>query len=169
MFLAAGILYVSSTICPEHVLQAAGLSSRFSALETFYHRGHALFSLGFEKDATTVVQFLFLLSNIWSGGEDSYHWASKAVSHSMALGMHRTTISSQLPTGVKRLWRRIFWSVYIRDRHSAAATGRPYRISDHFCDTPIPIQSEFDDGEDCELFVQAIRLAQICAFRFGAA
>lgn len=59
------------------------------------------------------------------------------------------------------MWRRIWYCVYIRDRHSAAATGRPYHIVDAFSDVELPTEEDFEDGEDCELFLRSISLAKI--------
>lgn len=79
--------------------------------------------------------------------------------------MHRSTVNSKfLDESTRRMWRRIFYCVYIRDKHSAAATGRPWCIVEDFCDVELPTEEDFEDGEDCDLFLRHISLAKIGKF-----
>lgn len=109
--------------------------------------------------------FEFHLSQAWTEGEDSHIWAARASSSAQSVGMHRTTANSKLVEADRRLWKRIWWAVYIRDRHSAAATGRPYRIHDIFNDIELPERADFASDREHSFFVQHIRLAQIRELR----
>lgn len=51
--------------------------------------------------------------------------------------------------------------VYIRDRHSSVATGRPYIIIDAFTDVELPEPDDFEAGEDAELFLESVKLAML--------
>ena len=67
----------------------------------------------------------------------------------------------------RRLWKRIWWSLYvscqdfllqihelkigeIRDRHAAAALGRPVRIRDEDCDVEPLEESDFEGDGDAD-------------------
>lgn len=125
-----------------------------------------MWSVGFERDRLRVIIFEFLLSQIWSGEEDSFIWASRASSSAQALGMHRSTAESKMPIRQQHLWRRVWWCIYIRDRHSAAATGRPTRIHGIFNNVESPQQSDFEGDCDWELFCESVKLAHIGECQF---
>jgi hypothetical protein len=77
------------------------------------------------------------------------------------MGMHRTTANSRLVDEDRRLWRRVWWAVYIRDRHAAAATGRPYRIHEDFNDIELPQREDFDTEESFLRFFYSVKLAKL--------
>lgn len=76
----------------------------------------------------------------------------------------------------RKLWKRIWWSIYVRDRHAATALGRPMRIHDDDCDVEMLDESDFDDDIDDERLygiskrelaqyvIQMAKLSVICEF-----
>lgn len=77
------------------------------------------------------------------------------------MGMHRTTADSKLVAEDRRLWRRVWWGVFIRDRHAAAATGRPYRINEEFNDIEMPERDDFDSEDAYLRFYHSVKLAKL--------
>lgn len=57
------------------------------------------------------------------------------------LGLHRQSESWDIPTSEKETRKRVWWSVYIMDKWSAASTGRPQTIFDEDCDETYPSES----------------------------
>ncbi|CAK7234096.1 hypothetical protein SCUCBS95973_008819 [Sporothrix curviconia] len=140
------IHYLALTVCSEDVVRAAGFPDRLTARRALYLRAKALYDTGYEKNKITVVAVLFLFGFWWEGPEDqkdSWHWLSAAVSLAQTLGMHRSTALSGMPPRRRLMLKRIWWSIYIRDRHAAAALGRPCRIQDEDCDVEMLDEEDF--------------------------
>lgn len=157
-----GMLYVASTLCDFQHLQNAGFTDRFEALRTFAQRGKALYACDYERDKTKIVLFEFLIGSVSSEGEASHVWATRACGTAQSLGMHRSTANSQLSPSERSSYRRLYWSVFIRDRHSALGTGRPPHLFDSTYDDVEPPQPEdFDSANEYEHFQQAVKLAKI--------
>lgn len=57
------------------------------------------------------------------------------------LGLHRSSEGWDLPDDEKETRRRVWWTVYIMDRWSAAGFGRPQTIFDEDCDESYPSDS----------------------------
>lgn len=144
------VYYIGATLCDDSLIREAGFSDRSEARITFYLRAKALYDADYERDKVTVTAVLFILGFVWQSPEDqkdSWHWLGQAISTAQTLGMHRSTARSGLSPHHRSLWKRIWWSVYVRDRHTAAALGRPVRIRDEDCDIE-PLESfDFEDGE----------------------
>ncbi|KAI9313937.1 fungal-specific transcription factor domain-containing protein [Dichotomocladium elegans] len=70
-------------------------------------------------------------------------WLLNSAATRMAqdLGLHRSSESWDIPESDKETRRRVWWSVYILDKWSAAATGRPQTIFDEDCDEIYPSES----------------------------
>lgn len=62
--------------------------------------------------------------------------------------MHRSVEHSQLSKADKRLWKRIWWTLFTRDRMVAVALGRPVHINTD--DSDVEMMSEDDFLEDDE-------------------
>lgn len=60
--------------------------------------------------------------------------------------MHRSVEGSQLSKSDKRLWKRIWWTLFSRDRSVAVALGRPVAINPE--DSDVEMISEDDFLED---------------------
>ncbi|KAH0835351.1 hypothetical protein AYO21_01569 [Fonsecaea monophora] len=146
--LALQVVYLlASTIAPEQLLKRAGFSTRAFARNTFYQRAKTLYDMNYERDKTQLVAALFLLGFWWPKPEDpkdSWHWLGCAISLAQTLGMHRSTVLSNLEARYRSLWKRIWWAIYTRDRHAAAALGRPFRIRDDDCDIEPLSPRDFD-------------------------
>ncbi len=67
---------------------------------------------------------------------DSWHWVGVAISLSQTLGLHRDPGRSHISFAQRRLWRRIWWCCFHRDRYIALGMGRPSRIVLEDCDVP---------------------------------
>lgn len=73
----------------------------------------------------------------------SWHWIGVAISLCQTIGLHRNLESGQhqkqrFSSSQCRVWRRIWWSCYIRDAWLSFGMGRPMRIHIEDCDMPLP-------------------------------
>ena len=124
---------VASTMCEEEVIAESGFESRNAARKVFLKRAKALHDADYETNKVTLVQAAFLLSFLWNGStdeKDMFYWLSIAIGNAQGKGMHRTWVSlhfhvldkrspsprtkhSTLRLRDRRLWKRIWWSLYV--------------------------------------------------------
>lgn len=107
--------------------------------------------------------------------KDTWHWMGVAISIAYTIGMHRNPASSSMDKAKQMLWKRIWWSLFMRDRLVALGMRRPTRIKDEDYDVPALEMADFEIatlpwaaaivGQDCVIVrdVHAQQeLAQMC-------
>ena len=88
--------------------------------------------------------------------------------------MRRCSVeNSQLSRPDKRLWKRIWWTLFTRDRSVAVALGRPVQINVEDSDVEMVCEDDFVEDEDeglmkypsdpvhVQFFLQYVRLCEI--------
>ncbi|KAG8414303.1 Transcriptional activator of fatty acid utilization [Metarhizium acridum] len=137
----------------------------------------ALYDANYEDDRVTIVQSLLLMGWYWEGPEDVtknvFYWSRVATIVAQGSGMHRSVEQSQLSKSDKRLWKRIWWTLFTRDRSVAVALGRPVHINlddsdvemlteDDFIEDETDRASEFPpDPIHVQFFLQYVKLCEI--------
>lgn len=107
--------------------------------------------------------------------KDTWHWMGVAISLAHTIGLHRNPENSNMEPNKKKLWKRIWWSCFMRDRLVALGMRRPTRVKDEDYDVPMLTEGDFEltplpdhvtiISRNCTLVrdVQAQReLAQMC-------
>uniref|UniRef100_A0A0B7KNF3 Xylanolytic transcriptional activator regulatory domain-containing protein n=1 Tax=Bionectria ochroleuca TaxID=29856 RepID=A0A0B7KNF3_BIOOC len=168
----------------EDVVQAAGFTSRKEMKRSFYRKAKALYDMQHERERTTLIQAVLLMTFYSSDTEDKtgpWHWIGVAISLSQTAGLHRNphSTASRIPQHRQRLWRLIWWSCVHQDVWFSVGMGRPVRINLDDCDTQLPVAADLDAlalgvpdtlrekylpagmPELSELFVELINLAII--------
>ncbi|VUC28404.1 unnamed protein product [Clonostachys rosea] len=134
LLLYQAILFAGSAfVDTKHLRQENhGFSSRRDARKELARRVTLLYDLEYERDKVTLVQVALLMSS-WSdmphANKDSWHWLGVAISMAYAVGMNNQSTILAQPPREQRLWRRIWWSCYSRDRFLALGLRRPMRIN----------------------------------------
>ncbi|KAK3323578.1 fungal-specific transcription factor domain-containing protein [Cercophora scortea] len=176
LLLLQAILLAGSRVCTNPQLMDANGSSTPAAL-TFYKRAKALYEANYEDDRVTIVQSLLLMGWYWEGPEDVtknvFYWSRVATIVAQGSGMHRSVEGSQLSKSDKRLWKRIWWTLFTRDRSVAVALGRPCHINlddsdvemlteDDFIEDDSDLPSEYPpDPVHVQFFLQYVKLCEI--------
>ncbi|KAG8674249.1 hypothetical protein FPOAC1_000213 [Fusarium poae] len=147
MFLVAFIF------CDEDLIRDAGFGDRVAARKYHYLRAKTLYDVDHETDGDILAASLHLLGFWWNGPDDqkdAWFWLGCATSYAQSLGLHRSTVASRLSPEKRSLRKRIWWSIYTRDRHTAACLGKPCRIRDEDCDIEAVSEADlyFDDVID---------------------
>ncbi|KAE8347046.1 hypothetical protein BDV24DRAFT_147161 [Aspergillus arachidicola] len=148
--LLQSMLFIGVSLCTDEDFARTEFSVRYRAKFLFYSRAKAIYDADWESNKTTKLQSLFLLSS-WRGGpseeRDTRFWLGVAISLAQKRGMH---MMSKLPfpsAREEKLWKRIWWALYIRDQQSAAALGLPPRIRDEDCDVAMLEPSDIREDE----------------------
>lgn len=149
--LLQAILLVACTYCDDSVISSMGFTCRFHAKSSFYNRARLLFDADWDKDQLTVLQSLFLMS-FWRGGpsnmRDVRYWLGVTIALAQTFGLHRSTRFTTRDTRTAGLRKRLWWSIYVRERQAAASLGLPSRIRDEDCDIEMLTHADF--GHDTE-------------------
>lgn len=175
IFLLQAIMLAGSCVGGRTCVHGNAESRRDSA-RTFYNRAKALYNVGFETDRIKMIQGLILMS--WFCGtpeavtENSYFWISAAISVAEGAGLHRSIEQTNLGRSQKRTWKRIWWTLYIRDREIAITLGRPCVIKLEDSDVqPITADDFINDDDaviDCDCSSSSmetqffLELVQLC-------
>ncbi|KAF3386920.1 hypothetical protein F1880_001328 [Penicillium rolfsii] len=176
LLLLQAILLAGSRVCTNPQLMDANGSTTPAAM-TFYKRAKALYDANYEDDRVTIVQALVLLGWYWEGPEDVtknvFYWTRVAMVVAQGSGMHRSVETSQLNKPDKRLWKRIWWTLFTRDRSVAVALGRPIGINTDDSDVEMLTEDDFIEDEldipaeyppepvHVQFFLQYVKLCEI--------
>ncbi|KAI1337433.1 fungal-specific transcription factor domain-containing protein [Xylariaceae sp. FL0016] len=176
LLLLQAVLLAGSRVCHNQQLMDANGSTTPAAL-TFYKRAKALYDANYEDDRVTIVQSLLLMGWYWEGPEDVtknvFYWSRVAIIVAQGSGMHRSVEGSQLSKADKRLWKRIWWTLFTRDRSVAVALGRPVNINLDDCDVEMLTEDDFVEDEPdnasgfgpdpihVQFFLQYVKLCEI--------
>lgn len=176
LLLLQAVLLAGSRVCTNPQLMDANGSTTPAAL-TFYKRAKALFDANYEDDRVTIVQSLLLMGWYWEGPEDVtknvFYWSRVAIIVAQGSGMHRSVEQSQLNRSDKRLWKRIWWTLFTRDRSVAVALGRPVNINLDDSDVEMLTEEDFIEDEvertveyppdpvHVQFFMQYVKLCEI--------
>lgn len=149
LLLLQAVLLAGTRVCNNQQLMDANGSTTPAAL-TFYKRAKALYDANYEDDRVTIVQSVLLMGWYWEGPEDVtknvFYWSRVGTIVAQGSGMHRSVEQSQLSKSDKRLWKRIWWTLFTRDRSVAVALGRPVGIN--LDDSDVEMLTEDDFIED---------------------
>lgn len=150
LLLLQAILLAGSRVCKNPQLMDSNGSTTPAAM-TFYKRAKALFDANYEDDRVTVVQAAILMGWYWEGPEDVtrnvFFWSRVALVVAQGSGMHRSVESSQLSRADKRLLKRIWWTLFTRDRSVAVALGRPCGVNTEDSDVEMLTEDDFNEDE----------------------
>ncbi|KAF2162685.1 hypothetical protein M409DRAFT_58097 [Zasmidium cellare ATCC 36951] len=89
--------------------------------------------------------------------DNSFWWTGLAIRMAQQIGLHREPSASDSNAALKR---RIWWTLYARDRIISWCQGRPCIIDDDYCDVRSPLTSDFPPSKshEAEIFVHWLRL-----------
>lgn len=149
------MLFIGTTYCDEEAVVAMGFRDRSEAKSLLYTRARLLFHADWEKDQITLLQALFLLS-FWRGEpsdvRDVRYWLGVAITLAETCGLHRSTKLTTRDPQMARIRRRIWWSIYTRERQAAVSLGLPMRVRDEDCDIePLTVADLENDGDESPL------------------
>ena len=76
--------------------------------------------------------------------KDTWHWMGVAISLAHTIGLHRNPSTTSMAPSKQKLWKRIWWSCFMRDRLIALGMRRPTRIKNEDFDVPMLTEEDFE-------------------------
>lgn len=162
-----------SLLLLQAIFLAASTVTRTAPMVTekqLYQRAKTLYDSGYEDNRIATVQALLLIAWYWEQTkgyvEQVLYWNGLAITVALGSGIHRSAEQSPLSITDKRLWRRIWWTLFTRDR-STAILGQAVQI--HIDDTDVEMigEDDFTDQEyppdpiHVQFFIQLVNLCVI--------
>jgi hypothetical protein len=110
-----------------------------------YTHAKCLYHNSGERDKIVLLQASLLLG-FWHSEVDEHgqpwYWTGVAISLGQILGLYRDPDASRYNAAItarqRQLWRRLWWTCFLRDRWLSLTLGRPLRIDLDDCDVPVP-------------------------------
>jgi hypothetical protein len=189
LLLFQAVMFAGIAPVEMRFLKAAGYTTRREARRAFFDKTRLLYDLDYEDDSIALIQALLLMT-YWrespNGRKETHHWIEIAVSLAHKIGLHRNPEeSTTLEHWRQKLYKRIWWSTYMRDSQIALGTRRSTgmtRMKDLDFDVPMLQLGDFEldplpDGPCCippdckvvrdtekqrELAVMCIEMAKLC-------
>ena len=189
LLLFQAVMFAGIATVEMRFLKAAGYSTRREARRAFFDKTRLLYDLDYEDDSIALIQALLLMT-YWrespNGRKETHHWIEIAVSLAHKIGLHRNPEeSTALEPWRRKLYKRIWWSAYMRDSQIALGTRRSTRMTrmkDVDFDVPMLQLTDFEldtlpDGPCCipadckvvrdtekqrQLAVMCIEMAKLC-------
>ncbi|KAK3378432.1 cutinase transcription factor 1 [Podospora didyma] len=178
LFLYQAVMFVATAFVDIEHLKEAGFPNRKAARRAFFIRTRLLYDFDYETDRLVLVQGLLLMTYWYETPDDqkdTWHWMGVAISLAHTIGLHRNPAAANMEPKRQKLWKRIWWSCFMRDRLIALGMRRPTRIKDEDFDVPMLEEGDFeiralsDDnqllGSDCVVIQDTslqMQLAQMC-------
>ncbi|KAL4786961.1 fungal-specific transcription factor domain-containing protein [Aspergillus varians] len=134
------VAFIPSTICERE-----GYDSRKAMKAAMYSRAKCLYNNSGERDKTVLLQSSLMLG-FWHSEVDEHaqpwYWTGVSISLCQILGLHRNPDGARYNAAIteqqRHLWRRLWWTCFLRDRWLSLTLGRPLRIDLDDCDVAMP-------------------------------
>ncbi|GAB7361017.1 hypothetical protein MBLNU230_g1060t1 [Neophaeotheca triangularis] len=157
LLLFQAIMFAGIATVDVKYLKAVGYNGRRDARRDFFQKARLLYDFDYEIDRIPLIQSLLLMTYWYETPDDqkdSHHWMGIAVSLSHTIGLHRDPTKSSMDPARQSLWKRIWWSTYMRDRLIALGMRRPTKIKNKDFDVPMLTEDDFEttvlpDGPSC--------------------
>ncbi|KAF9781426.1 hypothetical protein IL306_014045 [Fusarium sp. DS 682] len=160
VFIMQSILANVAAHAPQELLKRIGFNDRKTAQKTFYSRATLVYDLGRETGQLSRLQGSIMLSSLsfsYAVDKDYRYWFTNACRIATQLGLHRQYISERVDPRSKRLFRRIWWTLYNRDVLMAVLGLTNLRkFDERYCDADKLTEDDWDDSEIPERFASVI-------------
>lgn len=147
LLLYQAVMFAAVAFVDIQHLRDAGFPNRKAARKALYKRARLLYDFDYESDRLIIIQSLLLMSYWYETPDDqkdTWHWIGVAISLAHTIGLHRNPCNANMSPRKQKLWKRIWWSGFMRDRLIALGMRRPMRVQDDEFDVPMLEESDFD-------------------------
>ncbi|OJD19281.1 hypothetical protein AJ78_00730 [Emergomyces pasteurianus Ep9510] len=164
----------SNSVLLNQALALLGSRIQPSVLQHFppivyYNRAKALFYENHESNSITCMKAL-LLFYWWGSAPNSpsldtvWWWTGVAIRLAQQIGLHREPKPGQVmrPSETPGLRRRIWWTLFARERLTSICQGRPCIIDPLDCNVREPSLEDFPEPKDnfrAQIFIYWVRLS----------
>ncbi|OQD85581.1 hypothetical protein PENSOL_c097G00150 [Penicillium solitum] len=128
LLLFHAIMFSAAAFVDVKHLYNAGYQTRRKAREDLFSKTRVLYDFDYENDRVTTIQSLLLMT-YWhetpQNPKDSQHWLDVCWSLGSSIGLHCDPSTAQISCDHRRIWKRLWWCLYTRNRLIALNLRRP--------------------------------------------
>jgi hypothetical protein len=169
ILLFQAIMFSGLAAADPEVSRNMGFQTTKEVREHFFNRVRLLYEFDVEPSELAVLQSLLLMS-WWYGSpkqrRHTWHWTGLALSVALNMGLHREPTGGRQTEEERHIRRRLWWSLYIRDRLLALGTRRPMRIRDNSFNVTMLTLDDFDIDASTQIGISDVedntRTSLIC-------
>ncbi|KAK6383950.1 hypothetical protein LTS17_003242 [Exophiala oligosperma] len=133
LILFQAVMFSWTAFVPIEALREAGFESRIAARAIFLRKVKLLYDSDWESDRIVLIQAT-LLHEWWyvssADAKDPWYWHGSCLSLAITTGLNQKSTDALPDPKMRRLWRRIWWTIVSRDRLMSLITRKPMRIKD---------------------------------------
>ncbi|OAG42859.1 hypothetical protein AYO21_02810 [Fonsecaea monophora] len=167
LMLLQAVMFAGTTFID--MTYVTGYEDRHAYQKAYFQKVKTLYDLDYEEDRVTIVQCVLLMTNWYerpSYHKDIWHWVGIAVADARSIGLNYEPQAGAGTVQEKRLWKRIWWSCYTRDRLVSTGMRRTMRIREEECQLSMLDLADFEACTSLSDFEHMIGTA--CAVGEGA-
>ncbi|OAP62784.1 hypothetical protein AYL99_02011 [Fonsecaea erecta] len=134
LMLLQAVMFAGTTFIDMNYVP--GYEDRRAYQKAYFQKVKMLYDLDYEEDRVTIVQCVLLMTYWYESPnhpKDIWHWVGIAVADARSIGLNCVPQDSSGTVQQKRLWKRIWWGCYMRDRLVASGMRRTMRIKEEEC------------------------------------
>ncbi|KAJ6099687.1 hypothetical protein N7467_001222, partial [Penicillium canescens] len=128
LLLFHAIMFSATAFVDVKHLHNAGYQTRRKAREDLFSKTRVLYDFDYENDRVTIIQSLLLMT-YWHetphNPKDSQHWLDVCWSLGSSIGLHCDPSMAQISCDHRKIWKRLWWCLYTRNRLIALNLRRP--------------------------------------------
>lgn len=166
LLLLHAIIFSGCTWVDLRIIRRAGFFRRKEFRLSAYKRLRLLHDLDYEDDRLCVIQSLILMSFWWKStdeNKDAWHYLGIAISLARKIDLHRLDHDQTFTPSMKRLRRRLWWTLLTREIMGCFGSNRTPRISRDQSRVAMLRLDDFEIfGASVEEMAAAEHLAQLC-------
>ncbi|EXJ90299.1 hypothetical protein A1O1_03398 [Capronia coronata CBS 617.96] len=148
LLLFQAVMFAGTAYVDMRYLVAQGYETRKEVRKSFFQKIRHLYDLDYELDRVVLVQAILLMTYWYDSPDDPkdvWHWLGVGISVARTIGLNcNTSDATSMSMRQRRLWKRIWWSLYMRDRLLAIGMRRPMRITEGECGVSMLELSDFE-------------------------
>ncbi|KIW02265.1 uncharacterized protein PV09_06415 [Verruconis gallopava] len=147
LLLFQAMMFAGAGFADLAILRSAGFNSRKDARKHFFNRCKLLYDFEYEDDRLVLIQALVLMTYWHDSADDQkdiWHWITVAVALAQTIGLNQDPDTLEMSTSEKHLRKRVWWSLFMRDRLVALAMRRAAKIQLNESHVPPLSIADFD-------------------------
>ncbi|ODV87330.1 hypothetical protein CANARDRAFT_5877 [[Candida] arabinofermentans NRRL YB-2248] len=131
----------------------ADRTKKREAIKVLEKRSQIIYQLDLESDPLCLCQCLLLFGWFWEDLTlteiNIFYWTRLALIHAYSINLHKDcTDDPTMTTSQKRMYRRVWWMIYIEERLASLCYGRPFVISDDQIQVPDLTPDDFKEDDE---------------------
>ncbi|ODV86643.1 hypothetical protein CANARDRAFT_27070 [[Candida] arabinofermentans NRRL YB-2248] len=170
LLLLFSVLYVGARHSDEVNSTQTELIELDKTCKILFKRAKLLFDYSIESEPIPLVQsilcFIWNYENFSMFSKNDYYWTKIAIGYAQQFGFHRNLDEDEyLSVYEKRMYRRLWWLLFIKDKLVGLGFGKPFMINLDDCDVLMLTDEDLHDSDmsrlEIDYLINFIKFAEL--------